>query len=230
MNTRILLVEDNAVSREFLHEALKPLAMTIDIADSLASARRLAEQHRHSLYLCDVNLPDGGPVEIYQSLKLLQARTTIVAITADASPMASAHLLDIGYQEVWGKPITMMALQGNVSRLMGSASGAAMTDAPMDIWDEASALRAVGNNRATLAALKNMFLLELPKQVKLIELAQKNGDMALLKGECHKLLASCGFVGATQLAYTVKQLSENHTDSFKLKAMTKQAERCLASG
>lgn len=229
MNKRILLVEDNTVSREFLHEALKPLAISIDIADSLASASLLAEAHRHSLFLCDVHLPDGGPREIYECLKLVQDRTPQVAITAEANPTVSASLQEIGYREVWGKPITIAALQRNVARVMDIPFNIVTLDEDIALWDQASALRAVGSNLATLAALRKMFLDELPKQIVLIKLAQNNGDTTSVKSECHKLLASCGFVGAARLATTVKQLSENSANRELLSDLMKQAEQCLAA-
>lgn len=228
MNKRILLVEDNPVSREFLHEALKPLAVTIDIADTLANACLLAGQHEHVLFLCDVHLPDGGPLDIFQALKQRRANVAIVAITAEANPAACSYLKDMGYLEVWGKPITMAMLQNNVSRLVGIAHDASAFDTTLQLWDEASALRAVGNNIATLTALRNMFRAELPQQMRTIELAQANQDTAALKGECHKLLASCGFVGAARLADAVKQLSENSGDIEKLISLKTQAHSCLA--
>lgn len=229
MNKRILLVEDNPVSREFLFEALKPLPISIDVADTLANACLLVEQHEHALFLCDVHLPDGGPQTIFQSLRQCRPDTAIVAITAEASPAACADLMETGYQEVWGKPIAMAELQNHVSRLLGITRESARIDMKPGHWDEHAALRAVGNNPATLAALRKMFLAELPQQVKNIELAQMSQDIGSLKGECHKLLASCGFVGATRLTQSVKLLSENPGDKNMLVAMLIEAGHCLAA-
>lgn len=229
MNKRILLVEDNSVSREFLHEALKTLPVSIDVADTLASACQLAELHEHALFLCDVHLPDGGPPKIFQSLKQCQAHVAIVAITADASPVACSNLIETGYQEVWGKPITVAALQNNVSRLCGFNHSSSRNDFKHELWDESSALRAVGNNTETLVALRKMFLAELPQQIKTIKLAHENSDYTALKGECHKLLASCGFVGAARLSQSIKQLSEHPGDDGMLTSMLIEADYCLAA-
>ena len=227
MNKRILLIEDNPVSREFLFEALKPLPISIDLADTLANACLLAEQHEHALFLCDVHLPDGGPRTIFQSLRQCRPDTAIVAITAEASPAACAGLVETGYQEVWGKPIAMAELQNHVSRLLDITHEADRVDMKPGHWDEPAALRAVGNNPATLAALRRMFLAELPQQVKNIELAQMSQDIGSIKGECHKLLASCGFVGAARLSQSVKLLSENPCDKNMLASMLIEAEQCL---
>jgi len=229
MNKRILLVEDNPVSREFLFEALKPLPISIDLADTLADACLLAEQHEHALFLCDVHLPDGGPQTIFFSLRQCRPDTAIIAITAEASPEACAGLMETGYQEVWGKPIAIAELQNHVSRLLEITHEAGSVDMKPGLWDEAAALQAVGNNPATLAALRSMFLAELPQQVKIIELAQMSHDIGSLKGECHKLQAGCGFVGAARLSRSVKLLSENPGDKNVLASVLNEAGYCLAS-
>lgn len=224
MNKRILLLEDNPISREFLHEALLPLPITVDIAETLANAIVLAELHRHCLFLCDVHLPDGGPGDIFQSLRKQQCSTIIVAITADAGAAASQLLLDIGYQEVWSKPITMTALQTNTARVLGLGK----LPEP-GLWDEAAALRAVGQNMATLATLRKMFIAELPLQSKNITDAFQASDTSSLKAECHRLLAGCGFVGAIGLNIAVKHLSEKPEDRQRFDYLIQQVKQYLSS-
>ena len=231
MNTpilpRILLVEDNPISREFLHEALKPLGFPIDIAETLSMALALARNYRHALFLCDVHLPDGEPGEIFSALKQLQEKTIVIAVTADVSISASQALTDIGYQEVWGKPITMATLQNNVARLLGANHVLDDSPRPVEMWDEAAALRALGGSHATLKALREMFLSDLPQHRKIIAQAFHTDDAASLKAECHKLLAACGFVGAAGLSHAVKQLSDSPNDSEKLNRFMQDVEACL---
>lgn len=224
---RILLVEDNPISREFLHEALKPLGISIDIAETLTAARSLARQYKHALFLSDVHLPDGGPDEIFSALRQLQENTIVIAITAEASPATCQTLREIGYQEVWGKPISMATLQNNVTRLLGLNHAVTDTTHPVERWDEAAALRAVGGSLATLKALREMFLSELPQHRKIITKAFHANDSSGLKAECHKLLAACGFVGAVALGHAVQQLSEAAVDSEKFNRFVREVEACL---
>lgn len=228
MNKRILLIEDNPVSREFLHEALLPLGIAVDVATCLADAMVLARQHRHSLFLCDVHLPDAGPGEIFHSLRLAQPETKIIAITAEAGHSATQDLTELGYREVWPKPIAMKALQENVARMLSSTLTPASEIIHDGLWDETAAMLAVGNNQATLKALRNMFLAELPQQAKIIREAFDANHVADLKAECHKLLAGCGFVGAHGLNDAAKRLSEKPGDQECFKHLMHQAERYLA--
>jgi CheY-like chemotaxis protein/HPt (histidine-containing phosphotransfer) domain-containing protein len=231
MNTailpRILLLEDHPVSREFLHEAHKPLGFPIDIAETLAMALALARQYPYGIFLCDVHLPDGEPDDIFAALKALQKNATIIAVTADVSTSASEALSEIGYQEVWGKPISMVTLQNNVARLLGVNPVINDSPRPSEMWDEAAALRAVGGNQATLKALKEMFRSDLPKHAKIIKQAFQANETSSLKAECHKLLAACGFVGAAGLGHAVKQLSEAPSDNEKLHRFIQDIQACL---
>jgi len=95
------------------------------------------------------------------------------------------------------------------------------------LWDEASALRAVGNNEKTLKALRKMFLAELPKNINTIEQTRADNNHQKLKAECHKLLAGCGFVGAARLSRAVKRLAENPNGIDHVHEVRAQAEKCL---
>ena len=121
----------------------------------------------------------------------------------------------------------MATLQNNVTRLLGLNQAIADTTQPVELWDEAAALRAVGGSLATLAALREMFLSELPQHRKIITKAFHANDSSGLKAECHKLLAACGFVGAAGLGHAVKQLSEAASDSEKLNRFMQEVEACL---
>lgn len=229
MNKRILLLEDNPISREFLHEALLPLGMRVDVADTLANSVAFARDHAYALLLCDVHVPDGGPIEIFQALDQWQSGTKIVAITAEIHQSIVRELMDIGYMEVWGKPISMQTLQDNILRLLGMKNADSLEAIPhTELWDEVAALRAVGNNQATLTALRNMFLAELPQQTKIIRDAFAGKHITELKAECHKLLAGCGFVGASGLMEAIRRLSEKPDDHEHFKHAMQQAEHYLA--
>jgi CheY-like chemotaxis protein len=228
MNKRILLIEDDRISREFLHEALLPLAVPVDVADTLSQARLMAQQDQHALFLCDVHLPDGGPIDIFDTLRKLQSDTLLIALTAEAVNPAKQSLMNIGYQEVWEKPITMVTLQNNVARLLGVSNPTVIKEQVIECWDEASALRAVAGNHATLEALRSMFLSDLHQNMKTIEQKFNEADFVSLKSESHKLLAGCGFVGASGLAQAIKQLSVNPDSTEKMHEAMLQAKKCLS--
>jgi DNA-binding response OmpR family regulator len=79
---RILLVEDDPVSRAFLGAAVHALPAVVDAADSMAAAMALAAASRYDLWLIDANLPDGHGAELLSRLRVREAQTPAVAHTA----------------------------------------------------------------------------------------------------------------------------------------------------
>jgi HPt (histidine-containing phosphotransfer) domain-containing protein len=73
-------------------------------------------------------------------------------------------------------------------------------------WDDEVALSALKGERAHVAALRRLFLDELPAQSRAIERAIADGDASAAAGVLHRMRASCGFVGAAQLGEAVRRL------------------------
>ncbi|GAB2502233.1 response regulator [Pseudoxanthomonas sangjuensis] len=200
---RLLLVEDDPVSRDFLTAALEALPATVDTAATLAEAT--AAGAGCDLWLIDANLPDGSGAELLARLRRHAPRTPALAHTADGSPTTRERLLADGFVEVLVKPLSAGDLQAAVRETLGLAAGApAGAAAPRDgtglpLWDDAAALAALKGNAGNVAALRQLFLAELPKQRAAIAAAAANRDHEALHRELHRLKASCGFVGAARL-------------------------------
>lgn len=93
LHPRLLLVEDDPISRRFLQTSLQTLPAHVDWADSSTSALTLSRHHHHHLWLIDLNLPDGGGTELLSSLRRLHPNTPALAHTAEANlqlPMTQA--------------------------------------------------------------------------------------------------------------------------------------------
>lgn len=208
MPPRILLVEDNAVSRAFLSEALALLPADIDAAESIAAATTLCRQHAHSLCLIDANLPDGQGEDCLRALKALRPETTAAAITADIDRERRDALLAAGFVEVLGKPIAVATLQAAIRGLLASSS-----NMPGLVWNHERGLAAVGGREESLRALRKLFLDELPRQLDEIRQARSQGDGDAVRAVLHRLKASCGFVGANRLLAVVDELSLSPLDA-----------------
>ena len=205
---RVLLVEDDPISRGFFQAALEPLAVRLDTADTVAVALALARQHRYELWLIDANLPDGTGSDLLNALRALHPQTPALAHTADAS--AVARLLRDGFGEVLVKPLPASDLLHHVRRALPHRVPAARLDDALGFsaedWDEQAALAALNGERSHLAALRELFLSELPGTRDAVDSALHFDDEQALRGHLHRLQASCGFVGAARLASAVREL------------------------
>lgn len=207
---RLLLVEDDSVSRVFLSEALMLLPARVDAVESIADARAAAEQGKHALWLVDAHLPDGSGIDCLRVLRGQYSATPALAITAEAHRDGFDAMCEAGFIEVLQKPIGVNALQAAVRRALGmGAPSPAASDHKQPAWDEQQGLAAVAGNAQTLALLRQMFVAELPLQRDRILTASRQGDAQAARDELHKLKASCGFVGASRLLQAVRRLSDS---------------------
>ncbi len=214
---RFLLVEDDTISRGFFKAALETLPAEVDTADSLATAMDRARGNQHDLWLIDVNLPDGNGTQLLQELRRSRPDTPALAHTADGDTSIHSRLRDAGFSETLVKPLSREHLLKAVRRALvhtaGSLSAPAVaeSDAPegeRQDWDETTALAALNGQRHHLIALRELFLAELPGVRDAVAQALLEDDVRALRGQLHRLQASCGFVGAARLARAVRQLHQ----------------------
>lgn len=212
---RFLLVEDDTISRGFFRAALETLPAQVETADSLASALERGRRSEHDLWLIDVNLPDGNGSQLLRALRLSRPHTPALAHTADGDTSIHARLRDDGFSETLVKPLSREQLLQAVRRALvnspGSAAPAAAvggSEVERDDWDEITALAALNGQRHHLIALRELFLAELPGVRDAVAQAVQQHDVGTLKGQLHRLQASCGFVGAARLARAVRQLHQ----------------------
>ncbi|SEK75526.1 Hpt domain-containing protein [Pseudoxanthomonas sp. GM95] len=215
MTPRILLVEDDPTTTEFMRVALEALPATVACARSQAEALGLAEAF--DLCLIDANLPDGRGEDLLQRLRQRQPTLPALAHTADHSPALHAALCAAGFAAVVVKPVTAAALRQAVLGVLeidiplpAAAVRACSNDLP--VWDDATALNALGGNATHLQTLRGLFLQELDAQATAIHAALSEGDWAAAHQQLHRLRASTGFVGAARLQAAAQVLDASLPD------------------
>ena len=205
---RILLVEDDPISRSFLETALAEVPALVDSTSDIASALDLARLHDHALWIIDAHLPDGDGIDCLHSLRPI-AGTTALAITASTARDELDALCDGGFIEVLCKPVSVALLCGTVRRLVGHPAPGIREpqSGKLPRWDEAQALSAIGGDRIALLKLRTMFQSELPGLREPLRQAWSAGDAPAALRILHKMKAGCGFVGAARLSRAVDALA-----------------------
>ena len=217
---RLLLLEDDPVSAAFLVAALEALPARVDVAASLAEAEPLRDAG-HALWLFDANLPDGTGGELLARWRAQGLATPALAHTADPRQEEHDALIAAGFADVLRKPLAVAQLQDAVRRALDGVEtceapthGVQQQDAACaasPIWDDAAALRALNGNASIVAAMRDLFLGELPAVRMRIADAFAHADADAVRAELHKLQASCGFVGAARVLAAVMALREAPT-------------------
>ena len=231
---RILLVEDDPTSRAFLTAAGEAVPADVDGVDSLAAAMALGNAEDYQLWLFDAHLPDGSGIDLLKRLRERHSGTLAVAHTATGETEVRDRLIASGFAEVLVKPLPAAAVRAAVRRLLGlpepdvavALSSIDAADAP--IWDDEVAARALNGNRAHIATLRELFTQELPNARRSVSSAAELGNLDALRGELHKLRASCGFVGAARLAQAAQELQAQPDSSLLLARFDRAAQDTIA--
>ena len=218
---RLLLVEDDSISAQFMRVALAALPAEVELATDGTQA--LATTGAFDLWLIDANLPDGSGSILLQHLRARDAGTPALAHTADATPSLRKALLQAGFADVLVKPMGVQALQDAVRATLGER-----TQGDGD-WDDAAALAALGGHREHAMLLRQLFLTELPTTRAACLASFEQGDEAALRGHLHRLQASCGFAGARALAGIASRWHASPGDAEARDAFATAADRLLTS-
>ncbi|WP_027069455.1 response regulator [Novilysobacter defluvii] len=203
---RLLLVEDDPISRAYLAHALEALPAIVDQAADVAAALALASPGRHQVWLLDANLPDGSGASLLARLRAQDPGVPALCHTAGDDAASLAAVAGQGFDGLIRKPVAPAALREAVRRHLPAAP-LRVADQPLR-WDDESATRALNGERAHVDALRKLFLDELPATRNRIRGAIAGGSVVEAETELHKLRASCGFVGAPRLDAAVRALQQ----------------------
>lgn len=189
---RVLLAEDDPVSRAFLREAILACGGAPTACVDGPSALDRARAGDWNLLVLDHHLPglDGNDVLLALKSDPGAGDRLPPAIATTAEPdEGRITLLQAGFVEVLPKPISLQRLRAALGRHGCRATG---------LLDDAAALRACGSATA-VGHLRRLFAEEELPRVQ-HELEAHGDDHHALRPTLHRLLASCGFCGATKLA------------------------------
>ena len=124
MSARILLVEDDPVSRDLLAALLSSQGHNVETAEDGFNALRLAQETPYDLVFIDYHLPE---MDGYALARLIRAQSEkaerqlkMVAITADRFGLAARRGADTIFDHMLAKPIEPDALFAFVATLIDS--------------------------------------------------------------------------------------------------------------
>ncbi len=123
--TRVLLAEDDLVSRELARELLADVGLQVDTASDGHEAVLSVEQHPYALIFMDMQMPVLGGLDASRAIRRLPhgANAPIVAMTANAFAEDRAACLESGMNDFIAKPIAPKLLYSIVLRWLRAAPG-----------------------------------------------------------------------------------------------------------
>ena len=124
--SKILLVEDNEMSRDMLSRRLERRGYQVIIAVDGQAGVALARSHAPDLILMDMSLPGLDGWEATRQLKAaLQTRAIpIIALTAHAMSGDREQALEAGCDDYDSKPVEFARLLGKIQALLNKEATA----------------------------------------------------------------------------------------------------------
>ena len=150
---RILVVEDNWISKDFFSAALECLGAHIDYVPSRALALKAYNQPttHYDLWLIDLHLPDGDGSSLARDLKKREPMT--IAIGHTALPVIKAEQM-CDFATIIHKPLSSEKLVKQVSQYLPRSTGFSLAGDQVT-WDDIRGLAALHGRRDHLATLRH---------------------------------------------------------------------------
>jgi PAS domain S-box-containing protein len=108
-SARILLVEDNADTAEAMRYLLEEFGYDIDVAASVADARKLLAGNRYDVLVSDMGLPDGDGIDVLKHFDRSKGQIA-VALTGYGMEADVQRSLAAGFTEHLTKPLDIERL------------------------------------------------------------------------------------------------------------------------
>ncbi|QTP54608.1 response regulator [Billgrantia sulfidoxydans] len=215
--TRVLVVDDNAINRRLLRELLQRPGLELVEAASGEEALALAEGPPFHLALMDIRMPGMDGIETTQALRRLGGHWSncpVIAVTAHAHESERERLQAAGMQEVLVKPVDSNRLEAVLHRHVGPATLLPTLPAAQEsglaselaVVDMGLGTRLANGNERLARELLGELVASLPKTVGELRDALATGDPEKLLDVVHSLNGACRYCGAPELALVAETL------------------------
>ncbi|MBW3607706.1 MAG: CHASE3 domain-containing protein [Actinobacteria bacterium] len=218
----VLYIEDNASNVKLMETVLaRRPQVTLMVAMQGGLGLELALEHRPSLVLLDLDLPDVPGDQVLRRLRAdpRTAEIPIVVVSADATPRQIKRLQALGADDYLSKPFDVARLLAVLDRVdpVPLAVDGALDDADVsavpalderflrelsEIWSHSP------EQRSNVDNLVRLFEGEAQTRLNDLRVAASEGDRARIARLAHILVGSSGSVGALRLAELCRKLEQ----------------------
>jgi signal transduction histidine kinase/CheY-like chemotaxis protein len=212
-NLKILIAEDNPVSRGVLLNMLQSEGFTPDAVEDGLSVLEALQAQDYDLLLLDCQMPgmDGDVVteKIRKHPERYGGDPVIVAVTADTTELHRAQCLSAGMDDFMPKPIRLEALRSGLARWvsMSAARGNAENQAELAQLRRGLVERTGHDDGSFLKDYIGLFLEDTDGRLDQMRRSLVSGESAAVSRESHALKGACLELGANRMARFCDDLS-----------------------
>lgn len=124
---RILVIEDEPKTADYLRQGLTESGYVVDLADSGTDGRHLLFENEYDIVLLDINLPDIDGWKVLQDIRH-RGEIPVLMLTARGMLRDKIKGFDLGADDYLVKPFQFPELLARVRRLLHRGVRASMPD------------------------------------------------------------------------------------------------------
>ncbi|HDH57501.1 MAG TPA: sigma-54-dependent Fis family transcriptional regulator, partial [Bacteroidetes bacterium] len=103
---RVLVVDDEELVRDFLHEALTRRSFEVDLAEDGKRAKEILKEEVYDLVLTDLKMPGVTGLDLLRFIKAHQPDTQVIMMTAYGTIENAVEAMRLGAFDYITKPFT----------------------------------------------------------------------------------------------------------------------------
>ena len=118
---RLLVIDDEAMTREVIAAMLRRSGAVVDLAATVADAHTCVAEHRFDVILCDIAMPGEDGFAFLRALRKGGADIPVIALTAFGRPDDRTRALEAGFNGYVKKPVDPVLLATTVREVSARA-------------------------------------------------------------------------------------------------------------
>jgi PAS domain S-box-containing protein len=201
---RVLVVEDNAVSRTAVTAMLRRRGHRVEAVETVHGAIDALNTDGYDVALVDMRLPDGDGTEVLDAARRRPVPMPVVATTASTEDGVRERCLGAGFVDLLWKPFEPHELfavvegWGIAPAAEPNARISGPHEAPVDLEGFAAVMTEAGVSEATWSLL-SIFHQDAPKRFGHLEAAVGRADARDIELTAHAFKSAAGTVRAMRL-------------------------------
>ena len=205
-NAAILVAEDNPVNQEVAKATLKMLGCSVTIVENGQQAVDIMEQSNFDLVLMDCHMPEVDGFEATRKIRKRerdrsQARTPIIALTADVGKGMPELCTEVGMDNYLTKPFQLQTLSAELSKWLTMSHEPDITNNLIETYhiDELREL-STACGQGLRGNIVTAFCGYVPKLLTTVHVTFEQQDWKELGNAVHSLKSACANIGAVHLS------------------------------
>lgn len=205
-NVKVLIVDDNTINREILHDLLLDANPSIEMvmAENGEVAINKMQQSPFDMVLLDIQMPKMNGYEtsehIRKNMKYPISETPIIAMTAHALENVAESCFKAGMNDYIAKPIDMTFLANKMNKLLEKKRKTIATLNKYKTIDLEHLKELTKDNKDRILKYIGIFLQNLPDELEVLNKHAENKDFNAIRESLHKIKGITAYMGIKKLS------------------------------